>query len=326
MQFSKITWGVYLSLGLMATTGSALAQTTMRISISVAQNSHQGVAIDTFAKEVEQRTGGRYKVQTFYNGSLGGERESIEAVQLGTQELAFSSSGPVPNFVPETKILDVPFLFRDKAHARAVLDGPIGQELLGKFDSKGFKALAWAENGFRHVTNSKRPVNTPEDLKGLKLRTMENPVHIQAYKALGIITTPMAFPEVFTALQQGTVDGQENPLPVITSAKFDQVQKYLSLTGHVYSPCILVMNKGAFDKLSAADKTAFLEAAKVATKANRARVDEDDAKGVAELRAKGMQVVENVDKAKFVAVLAKTNQDFEKQFGKANMDRIRDFK
>ncbi|MDR3002814.1 MAG: TRAP transporter substrate-binding protein [Acidovorax sp.] len=327
MQLSKITWGVCLSLGLglMATSG-AQAQTTMRISISVAQNSHQGVAIDTFAKEVEQRTGGRYKVQTFYNGALGGERESIEAVQLGTQELAFSSSGPVPNFVPETKILDVPFLFRDKAHARAVLDGPIGQELLAKFDSKGFKALAWAENGFRHVTNSKRAVNTPEDLKGLKLRTMENPVHIQAYKALGIITTPMAFPEVFTALQQGTVDGQENPLPVITSAKFDQVQKYLSLTGHVYSPCILVMNKAAFDKLSAADKQAFAEAAKVATKANRARVDEDDAKGVAELRAKGMQVVENVDKAKFVAVLAKTNAEFEKQFGKANMDRIRDYK
>jgi tripartite ATP-independent transporter DctP family solute receptor len=327
MQLSKITWGVCLSLGLgLMATSSAQAQTTMRISISVAQNSHQGVAIDTFAKEVEQRTGGRYKVQTFYNGALGGERESIEAVQLGTQELAFSSSGPVPNFVPETKILDVPFLFRDKAHARAVLDGPIGQELLAKFDSKGFKALAWAENGFRHVTNSKRAVNTPEDLKGLKLRTMENPVHIQAYKALGIITTPMAFPEVFTALQQGTVDGQENPLPVITSAKFDQVQKYLSLTGHVYSPCILVMNKAAFDKLSAADKQAFAEAAKVATKANRARVDEDDAKGVAELRAKGMQVVENVDKAKFVAVLAKTNAEFEKQFGKANMDRIRDYK
>lgn len=325
MQLSKITWSVCLSLGLLSA-GGAQAQTTMRISISVAQNSHQGVAIDTFAKEVEQRTGGRYKVQTFYNGSLGGERESIESVQLGTQELAFSSSGPVPNFVPETKILDVPFLFRDKAHARAVLDSPIGQELLAKFDSKGFKALAWAENGFRHITNSKRAVNTPDDLKGLKLRTMENPVHIQAYKALGIITTPMAFPEVFTALQQGTVDGQENPLPVITSAKFEQVQKHLSLTGHVYSPCILVMNKAAYDKLSTADKKAFMEAAQLATKANRARVDEDDAKGVAELRAKGMQVVENVDKAKFVAMLAKTNAEFEKQFGKANMDRIRDYK
>jgi tripartite ATP-independent transporter DctP family solute receptor len=306
--------------------GSALAQTTMKISISTAQNSHQGVAIDTFAREVEKRTNGRYKVQTFYSGSLGGERESIEAVQLGTQELAFSSTGPVPNFVPETKILDVPFLFRDKAHARAVLDGPIGQDLLTKFDAKGFKALAWAENGFRHMTNSKRAVNAPEDLKGLKMRTMENPVHIAAYKGFGIVTTPMAFPEVFTALQQGTVDGQENPLSVIIAAKFDQVQKHLSLTGHVYSPAIFVMNKAAFDKLSAADKQAFLDAAKEGTKANRARVDEDDAKGVADLRAKGMNVVENVDKTKFVQALAPINAEFEKQFGKANIDKIRNYK
>lgn len=306
--------------------GAAMAQTTMKISISTAQNSHQGVAIDTFAREVEKRTSGRYKVQTFYNGSLGGERESIEAVQLGTQELAFSSTGPVPNFVPETKILDVPFLFRDKAHARAVLDGPIGQELLTKFDAKGFKALSWAENGFRHMTNSKRAVNAPEDLKGLKMRTMENPVHIAAYKGFGIVTTPMAFPEVFTALQQGTVDGQENPLSVIISAKFDQVQKHLSLTGHVYSPCIFVMNKATFDKLSAADKQAFVDAAREATKANRARVDEDDAKGVADLRAKGMNVVETLDKAKFVQALAPVNAEFEKQFGKANIDKIRNFK
>jgi tripartite ATP-independent transporter DctP family solute receptor len=312
-----------LAMGLLA---SAAAQTTMKISISVAQNSHQGIAIDTFAKEVEKRTAGRYKVQTFYNGSLGGERESIEAVQLGTQELAFSSSGPIPNFVPETKILDVPFLFRDKAHARAVLDGPIGQELLGKFDAKGFKALAWGENGFRHMTNSKRDVNVPADLKGLKMRTMENPVHIAAYKGLGIITTPMAFPEVFTALQQGTVDGQENPLSVIMSAKFDQVQKHLSLTGHVYSPCIFVMNKATFDKLSAADKTAFVDAAKEGAKANRARVDQDDANGVKELRAKGMTVIDNVDKAKFVAALTTVNAGFEKDFGKANLDRIRNVK
>jgi TRAP-type transport system periplasmic protein len=323
MKISKLLLGMALGLGFIA---SVSAQTTMRISISTAQNSHQGVAIDTFAKEVEKRTAGRYKVQTFYNGALGGERESIEAVQLGTQELTFSSTGPVPNFVPETKILDVPFLFRDKAHARAVLDGPIGQDMLKKFDAKGFKALAWAENGFRHMTNSKRDVKQPEDLKGLKMRTMENPVHIAAYKGLGIITTPMAFPEVFTALQQGTVDGQENPLSVIMSAKFDQVQKHLSLTGHVYSPCIFLMNKAAFDKLSAADKTALVEAAKEATKANRARVDQDDANGVADLRAKGMTVIENVDKAKFVATLAPVNAEFEKQFGKANIDAIRNYK
>lgn len=323
MKLNRLAAGLVLGLGMAC---AAMAQTTMKISISVAQNSHQGVAIDTFAKEVEKRTNGRYKIQTFYNGSLGGERESIEAVQLGTQELAFSSTGPVPNFVPETKILDVPFLFRDKAHARAVLDGPIGQDLLKKFDSKGFKALVWAENGFRHMTNSKRDVKEPADLKGLKMRTMENPVHIAAYKGFGIITTPMAFPEVFTALQQGTVDGQENPLPVIISAKFDQVQKHLSLTGHVYSPCILVMNKGTFDKLAPADQQAFLDAAKEAAKANRARVDEDDAKGVADLRAKGMTVIDNVDKTKFVAALAPVNAQFEKDFGKANLDKIRDFK
>ncbi len=315
-----------LAVALALTAGPAQAQTTMKISISIAQNSHQGVAIDVFAKEVERRTAGRYKVQGFYSGSLGGERESIEAVQLGTQELTFTSTGPVPNFVPEARILDIPFLFRDKAHARAVLDGPIGQELLAKFEPKGFKALAWGENGVRHMTNSKRAVNAPDDLKGLKMRTMENPVHVAAYKGFGIVTTPMAFPEVFTALQQGTVDGQENPLSVIMAAKFDQVQKHLSLTGHVYSPGIFLMSKGTFDKLSAADQQAFLEAAREGVKANRARVDEDDAKGVAELRSKGMQVVENVDKGKFVAQLAPVNAEFEKQFGKANIDRIRNYK
>ncbi|MFS0755697.1 TRAP transporter substrate-binding protein [Noviherbaspirillum sp. 1P10PC] len=305
---------------------NAMAVTTMRISVSIPQNSHQGVAIDTFAKEVEKRTEGRYKIQTFYSSSLGAEREATEAVQLGTQELTFTSTGPIPNFVPEVKILDVPFLFRDYAHARAVLDGPIGQELLQKFDARGIKALAWGENGFRHMTNSKRSVNAPEDLKGLKMRTMENPVHVQAYKGFGIIPTPMAFSEVFTALQQGTVDGQENPLSVITSAKFDQVQKYLTLTGHVYSPCVFLMNKGAFDKLSAADKTAFLEAAKEGVKANRMRVDSDEKMAVADLRAKGMTVVDQVDKTRFQSALTPVYADFEKQFGKANLDRIRNYK
>lgn len=323
MKLARLALGLTLALGFVA---CAQAQTTMRISISVGKDSHQGVGIDVFASEVEKRTAGRYKVQTFYSGSLGGERESIEAVQLGTQELTLTSTGPIPNFVPEARILDIPFLFRDKAHAQAVLDGPIGQDMLTKFDSKGFKALAWAENGVRHMTNSKRAVNAPEDLKGLKMRTMENPVHVAAYKGFGIVPTPMAFPEVFTALQQGTVDGQENPLSVIMAAKFDQVQKYLTLTGHVYSPAIFLMNKAAFDKLSAADKTAFLEAAKAGAKANRARVAEDDTKGVAELRSKGMNVIENVDKSKFVAALAPVYVEFDKQFGKAEIDKIRNYK
>ncbi len=324
MKLTKLMLAIGLSAGVM--TAAMAQQITMRNSISVAQNSHQGEAIDTLAREVERRTNGRIKIQNFYSGSLGGERESIEAVQLGTQELATTSTGPVPNFVPEARILDVPFLFRDKAHARAVLDGPIGDELLSKFDSKGFKALAWGENGVRHMTNSKRPVNGPDDLKGLKMRTMENPVHVAAYKSLGIVTTPMAFPEVFTALQQGTVDGQENPLSVIMAANFDQVQKHLTLTGHVYSPVVILMNKGVWDKLSAADKQIFLDSAKEAVKVNRARVDRDDANGVTELRRKGMNVIENVDKSRFIATMGPAMAEFEKQFGKANLDRIRNFR
>jgi tripartite ATP-independent transporter DctP family solute receptor len=304
----------------------AAAQTTLRINIAIAQNSHYGVAIDTFAREVEKRTSGRYKVQTFYSSALGAERESVEGVQLGTLDLTLTSTGPLPNFVPEVAILDIPFLFRDYAHARAVLDGPIGQELLAKFPAKGMVGLAWAENGFRHMTNSKRPVKQPDDLKGLKMRTMENPIHIEAYRQFGILPTPMAFTEVYTALQQGTVDGQENPLSVIEAAKLDQVQKYLSLTGHVYSPAIFLMNKAQWDRLSEADKQAFLEAAREGVKANRARVDEDERKAVADLRAKGMNVVDNLDKARFQAVLAPVYEDFGKRFGQANIDRIKNYR
>ncbi len=312
-----------LTLGLASVTH---AQVVMRNSVSIAQNSHQGNGIDVLSQEVEKGTKGRIIIKNFFSGSLGGERESIESVQLGTQELTGTSTGPIPNFVPAVKILDIPFLFRDKAHARAVLDGPIGQALLKEFDSKGFKALAWSENGVRHMTNNKRPINLPDDLKGLKMRTMENPVHVAAYKGFGIITTPMAFPEVFTALQQGVVDGQENPLSVIMAAKFEQVQKYMTLTAHVYSPALLLMNKASFDKLSPADQKVFLDAAKLAAAATRARVDKDDASGVADLRAKGMSIIENFDKAAFVAKLAPVFTQFEKEFGKDKIDAIRNYK
>jgi tripartite ATP-independent transporter DctP family solute receptor len=317
----------------------AFAQTTLKMNIAIAQNSHYGVAIDAFAREVEKRTNGRYKIQNFYAGAGGGpraalaegdqrtaERESIEGVQLGTLDLTMTSTGPVPNFVPEVAILDIPFLFRDYAHARSVLDGPIGQDLLKKFDAKGITALAWGENGFRHMTNNNHPVNTPDDLKGLKMRTMENPIHIEAYRQFGILPTPMAFTEVFTALQQGTVDGQENPLSVITAAKLDQVQKYLSLTGHVYSPALILMSKAQFDKLSPADQQAFKDAAKEAVKVNRARIDDDEHRAVGDLRTKGMAVVDSLDKAKFQTALAPVYADFAKKFGQGNIDKIKNYK
>ena len=310
----------------ICSTPAAIAQENLKMNISIAQNSHYGVAIDAFAKELEKRTAGRFKVQNFYSGALGAERESIEGVQLGTMDLTMTSTGPVPNFVPEVAILDIPFLFRDYAHARSTLDGPVGQEMLKKFEAKGLVALAWGENGFRHMTNNKRPVNAPEDLKGLKMRTMENPIHIQAYKQFGILPTPMAFTEVFTALQQGTVDGQENPLSVISAGKLGQVQKHVSLTGHVYSPAVILMSKARWDKLSAADKQAFTDSAKEAVKANRARIDEDEKRVVAELKGQGVTVVENVDKAKFQTALAPTFTEFGKRFGQDHIDKIRNAK
>ena len=298
----------------------------MRMSTTVPENSHYGDAVHAFQDEIKKLTNGRYEIQGFHAGALGGEREAMEAVQMGTQELTLTSTGPVPNFVPETRILDVPFLFRDYAHARAVLDGPIGQELLSKFDSKGMKALSWCDNGFRHMTNSKHAVTKPADLQGLKMRTMENPVHIAAYKAFGIIPTPMSFTEVFTALQQGTVDGQENPLSIIWSNKFEQVQKYMTLTGHVFSPCVILMSKDVYDDLSEEDQKNFMAAAKAATAANRARVDKDEQEAVAALRKGGMEVITDVDKAAYQAVLADVYKGFAKEFGQENIDAIVNYK
>ncbi|RYF45826.1 MAG: DctP family TRAP transporter solute-binding subunit [Comamonadaceae bacterium] len=307
--------------------GSALAQTTtLKIGYATAPDSHYGVGSKVFCDEVEKNTQGRYKCQYFPNSALGGEREQIEAVQLGTQDLVNTSTGPVGNFVPEVKIVDIPFLFRDYDHARKVMDGPIGQDILAKFPSKGIIALGWTENGFRHMTNSKRDIVKPEDAKGLKMRTMENKVHMDGYRTFGILPTPMAFPELFGALQQGTVDGQENPIPVILSSKFSQVQKHLSLTGHVYSPALLLLSPKTWNKLSDADKKVFTAAAKSGGAAQRKKVNEDEDKGIATLESQGMKVIKNVDGVAFREALKPAYVSYAKEFGAANIQKIVDVK
>ncbi len=314
--------GVAAALALLA--AGSQAQTVLKIGYTPAKDSHYWVGATTFCAEVEKNTQARYKCQQFPSSALGGEREQIEAVQLGTQDMVITSTGPVGNFVPEVKVVDIPFLFRDYDHARKVFDGPIGQELLTKFPAKGLVALSWTENGFRHMTNSKRAIVKPEDAKGLKVRTMENKVHMDGYRTFGILPTPMAFPEVFGALQQGTVDGQENPIPVIISSKFWQVQKHASLTGHVYSPALLLVSTKVWDKLPAADRQVFLDAAKVGTAAQRKKVDEDDANGVALMEKEGMQVVRNVDKTAFQEALKPAYAAYAKEFGAENIKKIQD--
>jgi tripartite ATP-independent transporter DctP family solute receptor len=222
------------------------------------------------------------------------------------------------------KIVDIPFLFRDYDHARKVMDGPIGQDILSKFPSKGIIALGWTENGFRHMTNNKHPIVKPSDAAGLKMRTMENKVHMDGYRTFGIQPTPMAFPELFGALQQGTVDGQENPIPVILASKFAQVQKYLSLTGHVYSPALLLLSPKTWNKLSDADKKVFTAAAQKAGAAQRKKVNEDEANGIAQLEKDGMKVVRTVDGGAFREALKPAYAGYAKEFGADNIKKIQD--
>ena len=315
-----------LALGFAGASGVQAQTTTLKIGYATSKESHYGVGSTVFCDEVEQGTQGRYKCQHFANSALGGEREQIEAIQLGTQDLLNTSTGPVGNFVPEVRIVDLPFLFRDYDHARKVMDGPIGQDLLTKFPAKGIVALAWTENGFRHMTNNKRDIVKPTDAAGLKMRTMENKVHMDGYRTFGILPTPMAFPELFGALQQGTVDGQENPIPVILASKFSQVQKHLSMTGHVYSPALLLMSPKTWNKLSDADKKVFVAAAQTAAVAQRKKVNDDENSGIALLESQGMKVTRTVDGAAFREALKPAYVGYAKEFGADNIKKITDVK
>ncbi|MCC4246553.1 TRAP transporter substrate-binding protein [Stappia indica] len=306
----------------VAMSGSAFAQTVLNFAHSTAQNSHYSMGVQAFGKKLSELSNGKFEIREQAAGALGGERDVIEGLQIGSVELTVSSTGPLGNFVPEALVLDLPFLFKDYASARSILDGEIGQELLDKVSENNLVALAWTENGFRHVTNSSRPINTPADLEGLKIRTMENPVHMEAFRAAGASPTPMAFPEVFAALQQNVIDGQENPIPVITASKFWEVQSNLTLTGHVYSPAIILASPSLWDGLSDEEKGWFREAAKVAVEATRAKVESDEANGVELLRKNGMNVVENVDKAAFQKAVAPAYDTFKAKYGDEMLKRI----
>ncbi len=301
----------------------AMAQTQMTVLHALPLNSHYGAGAQALKDTLERLTNNRFRVNIQRNDN---EREGVESVQIGTAECVITSTGPVGNFVPAVRNVDVPFLFRDYAHARGVLDSDIGQGLLNQFNARGLVGVMWLENGFRHLTNSRREVNTPADLRGLKVRTMENQVHMRAFNTLGAQPTPMAFSELVPALQQGTVDGQENPIPVIVANNLNQVQRYLTLTAHVYSPAVLICNPGFMGRLNAADRTAFMEAARASQAANRARVTSDENTGVDELRRRGMTVTTTVDTAAFQTALAPAFAVYERELDGALLRRIRDWR
>ena len=280
-----------------------------------------GAGAKAFAEELERLAPGRFAPEFFPGGSLGGEREMVEAVQLGTQEMAITGTAVIGNFVPDMMVLDMPFLFRDAAHARAVLDGPIGQELIAKMKARGLIGLTFGEIGFRHVTSSKRSIHTPDDMKGLKIRTMENPVHLAAFRELGALPTPMSWTEVLTGLQQGTIDGQENPVSILVSSKMWEMQKHVTLTRHVFTPISFTVSPSLFSKLKPAEQEIMRKAALAGRTANRKYVDEADASGVAELKRHGMEVIEDVDSAVFRKKLEPVYKQYSSRFG-SMMQRI----
>ena len=309
--------------GLAAMLGApAMAQTQITIHHALPPNSHTGAGPVAFKEAFERLTANRYRIVVQRNDN---EREMIESVQIGTIDCTFTSTGPVGNFVPEVRIFDVPFLFRDTAHARGVLDSEIGQQVLGRFAARGLHGVTWTENGFRHLTNSRREVNLPADMRGLKVRTMENPVHIRAFTQLGALPTPMAFSELVPALQQGTVDGQENPISVIVANNLNQVQRFMTLTNHVYSPAVMICGPSVVQRLPAADREHFIAAARAAREANRARVTADEASGVEELRRRGMTVITTVNTAAFQEALAPAFAEWERTMDAALLRRIRDW-
>jgi len=276
-----------------------------------------------FAELIKERTNGRIQITVYPDGQLGkGERELLEALQQGTVDLYVGSTGPVGGFSPSMMIVDVPFLFRDYAHVDKVLDGPIGRQLLDDLEKAGLKGLAFWENGFRNLTNSKRPVRAPEDAKGLKIRTMENQVHITAWKAVGVNPTPMAWGEVYGALQQKVVDGQENPVAVIYTSKLYEVQKYLSMTQHVYSPAPIIMSLKKWQTMPKEDQEIFLKTALEVAAWQRKLGRDSEEKMLTELAQKGMTVVRDVDKAAWQRAMQPAFEEFSKQFGKEKIDAI----
>lgn len=313
-----------LAAALVAT--PLFAQTEIKIgyALAPAPDSHYGVGAARWQEVVEERTEGRYVFRHFPSSGLGGEREMVEGVQLGTVEAVIVSSGTLANFVEETGVFDIPFLFRDLGHARRVLDGPIGQDMLEKFDDVGLKALAWGEQGFRHITNNRNQIATPEDLAGMRLRTMENPIHLTAFQTLGAAPTPMAWPEVIGALQQGTIDGQENPLSVIVSVNLNDVQEYLTISGHVYSPAILLISPMVWDAMSEEDREIFREGAAEGVAAMRAFVDEVEETGLETLRERGMDVAElsAEDRAAFQDALAPAYEQYYATYGQDLIEAI----
>jgi len=262
-----------------------IRERTLRFAFQNAKEHPQGLGAQKFADLLSAKSGGKLKVRLYPGGALGGDLQSISALQNGALDLTVLNSGILAAQVPEFALFDFPYLFDDIREVHAVVDGPVGQQLTTRLEAKGLIGLGYWDLGFRSLTNNQRPITRWEDLQGLKMRVTQSPIYLETFNALGARPVPMPFPEVRTALAQGTVDGGDNAFTVIQGKRFDQVQKYLSVTNHVYNPQSLVLGQKSWQKLNADEQTLIREAAREAQAYQRQITAQSQAQAYEALKA-----------------------------------------
>ncbi|ARU88172.1 TRAP transporter substrate-binding protein [Pseudomonas sp. M30-35] len=297
----------------MATASTSWAQQILRLSHNAAPGNPKAVASQKFAELVEQKTNGRVKVEVGGSAQFGDDVESLTNMRLGSLAFSANSQGSTAGVVPEFNLIGLPFLFRDLKHAYKVIDGPVGTKLDELANAKGLVVLALWDNGFRHVSNSKRPIYEPDDLQGIKLRTPPDAMTIDIFNALGANPGPLAFSELYIALQQGVFDGQENPLMNVYSSKLYEVQKYISLTGHKYETTPLLASKVIWSTLSKEDQQAVKEAAIEAGNLNRELSASADIDLRTKLTDAGVKINE-IDQAAFAEKTKPVYDKWSKQY------------
>ncbi|MDR5885965.1 MULTISPECIES: TRAP transporter substrate-binding protein [Halomonadaceae] len=316
--FVRSTLALGISLALVGAANASVDDmdpVTLRLAHVVNEQDGFHIAATKFEELVEERTDGKVDIEIYPNASLGDERTLLEGMQIGTVDMGVITNGPVANFVEEMAVFELPFLFPSPEAAYEVLDGPIGQELLDKLSEVNLKGLAYAERGFRNLTNSERPVNAPEDIDGLRIRVMENPVYTDTFRALGANAIPMAWTEALTAMQQGTIDGQENPVNVIHSFNLDETQNYMTLSRHTYAPAIFVMGSSVWNQLPEDAQVILEEAAQEAAEHERQVNAEMEAEQLAELREAGMEINDSPDIEAFQKAVQPVYDEYAEQFG-----------
>jgi tripartite ATP-independent transporter DctP family solute receptor len=317
----KVMRAVLLLLALVALTALPAQAATLKLAHVLPPTHNWHIAATGFADEVRTATAGRVEIKVFPNSQLGTETAAIEGLQLGTVEMGLIGGASFQNIEPKMGLEGLPYAFSDHQHAYRVFDGEAGNRLFGLLDRKNIKGLAWWENGFRNMTNSKRAIVVPDDLKGLKLRVTPDKIRLDTFKALGALPVPMSFAELYSALQQGTVDGQENPLAIIFGSNFFEVQKHLALTNHIWSSATLVMAKGVWSKIAPADQELVQKAAYAWRDKQRKMVQESNEDFLAKLKAKGMQV-STPNNALFVKIVTPVWKQYEDVFGKELFELI----